>query len=56
MKEYCRKCHISFGKTEPRIAVAPDVHVHVECYMNMLREVTNREDLARGGDPRLVQH
>jgi len=38
-KEYCERCHTSFGSAEPRVAVALGKVMHEDCYLQHLHEL-----------------
>lgn len=38
-KEFCCKCHMSFGSAEPRVAIDMTRVMHEDCYLKHLHDM-----------------
>ena len=47
MKEFCCKCHTSYGSAEPRKRIDEIRTMHEHCYQQHLRELSERRVEAR---------
>lgn len=43
-KEYCGKCHMSFGSAEKRVAIDRKTVMHEDCYVKHLHELQQRSN------------
>jgi hypothetical protein len=43
-KEFCAKCHMTFGSAEPRVAIDRTRVMHEDCYVKHLRDLSQRDN------------
>lgn len=53
-REYCERCHISFGLAEKRVAVALGKVMHEDCYAKHLNDEHTRSSRIHAFTPRIV--